>query len=155
MSGGRVRLKYNAGMSRVIYSETVATKDQETLRVANRVRIVSAAEEGTGVNALPNGVYGFTYSPGLTNAPLFAVRRYRSYETHKNESGETYLIGFATPDDAANLHATSKEASITVLPEPETGADVLVSVPYSRIHRHRQYAAPNERGFSLTILPNQ
>jgi hypothetical protein len=141
-------------MSRVIYSETAATKDQETLRVANRVRVVSTAEEGTGVNALPAGVYGFTYSPGLVNAPLFAVRRYRTYETHKNDRGEALLVGFATPDDAATLDATSKEATITILPEPEPGSDVLVMVPYSRIHRHRQYCAPNERGFSLTILPN-
>lgn len=141
-------------MSRVIYSETAATEAQETLRVTNRVRVVSAAEEGTGVNALPTGVYGFTYSPGLVNAPLFAVRRFRSYETHKSESGETFLIGFATPEDAAALHATSNEATITILPEPEAGAEVLVTVPYSRIHRHRQYCAPNERGFSLTILPN-
>ena len=141
-------------MSRVIYSETAATKDQEALRVANRVRIVSTAEEGTGVNALPLGVYGYTYSPGLVNAPLFAVRRFRSYETHKNEGGETFLIGFATPNDAATLDVTAQEATITILPEPETGSEVLVSVPYPRIHRHRQYCAPNERGFALTILPN-
>jgi hypothetical protein len=139
-------------MSRVVYSETTATKGQEALRAG--LRIVSSDEEGTGVNTLPAGVYGFTYSPGLENAPLFAVRRYRSFETHKRADGETFLIGFAKPEDAALLHATSKEATISVLPEPEVGADVLVQVPYARIHRHRQYCAPNERGFSLTILPN-
>ncbi len=142
-------------MSRVIYSDTVATKDQEALRAAHRLRIVSSAEEGTGANALPAGVYGFTYSPGLVNAPLFAVRRYRSYETHKHENGDTFLIGFATPEDAATLHATAQEATITILPQPESGSEVLVTVPYGRIHRHRQYCAPNERGFSLTIVPNQ
>jgi hypothetical protein len=141
-------------MSRVVYSDNAATKDQETLRVTHGVRLVVEAEEGTGVNALPAGVYGFTYSPGLVNAPLFAVRRYRSYETHKLVSGDTFLIGFATPENAALLHATASEATIAVLPEPESGADVLVQVPYSRIHRHRQYCAPNEHGFSLTILPN-
>ena len=56
---------------------------RKRLRKAHQVRLVTAAEEGTGVNALPGGVYGFTYSPGLDNAPLFAMRRYRSYETHK------------------------------------------------------------------------
>ncbi len=74
-------------MSRVVYSDTKATADQETLRTVHRVRLVEDAEEGTGVNALPDGIYGFTYSPGLPNAPLFAVRRYRSFETHKLASG--------------------------------------------------------------------
>ena len=82
-------------MSRVVYANTATTADQDALRVAHQVRPVTEAEEGTGVNALPGGVFGFTYSPGLVNAPLFAVRRYRSYETHKLPSGETYVIGFA------------------------------------------------------------
>ena len=87
-------------MSRVVYTELRSTGDQEALRLTHQVRIVTADEEGTGVNALPGGVYGFTYSPGLPSSPLFAVRRYRSYETHKLQSGEVYIIGFATADDA-------------------------------------------------------
>lgn len=142
-------------MSRVTYTDTVATKDQEALRTAHRVRVVATAEEGTGVNALPGGVYGFTYSPGLRNAPLFAVRRFRSYETHKLESGETFLIGFAAPETAATIESTPREATLTILPEPEAGADVLVTIPYSRIQHHRQYAAPNQHGFTLTINPNE
>jgi len=50
-------------MSRVVYTNTPATADQEALRKINQVRIVAGAEEGTGLNALPNGVYGYTYSP--------------------------------------------------------------------------------------------
>ena len=83
-------------MSRVTYANTPATVAQETLRQTHQVRLVSAAEEGSGVNALPGGVYGFTYSPALPNAPLFATRRYRSYETHKLASGEVLVIGFAS-----------------------------------------------------------
>ena len=66
-------------MSRVVYVTQTDNADQELLRVAHQVRLVSEHEEGTGVNALPGGVFGFTYSPGLPNAPLFAVRRYRTY----------------------------------------------------------------------------
>lgn len=142
-------------MSRVTYTDTPATHDQGLLRTAHRVRLVAPAEEGSGVNLLPGGVYGFTYSPGLVNSPLFAVRRYRCYETHKLESGEVFLIGFTTPEEAATLHATQKEATITILPEPGENAHVLVKVPYERIHRHRQYCAPNEHGFSLTVLPTE
>jgi hypothetical protein len=137
-------------MSRVIYSDQTATSEQASLRTAHQVRLVSGAEEGTGVNSLPAGIYGFTYSPGLPNAPLFAVRRYRSYETHKLASGETYLIGFVTPKAAADI-ASSEEVTVLLQPEAEGDSTVLVTIPYRSIRRHRGYAAPNEHGFQLTV----
>ena len=106
-------------MSRVVYTEFRSTSDQEALRQTHQVRIVAGDEEGTGVNALPGGVYGFTYSPGLASAPLFSVRRYRSYETHKLPSGEIYIIGFATADDARALSTATAEMTLQIHPQPE------------------------------------
>jgi hypothetical protein len=140
-------------MSRVVYSDTPATVDQEALRALHQVRVVASAEEGTGVNQLPGGVYGFTYSPALPSAPLFATRRYRSYETHKVASGEIYVIGFATAEDAAKLAANGEELTVRIQPAPEDTATTLVKIPYSRIRHHRQYAAPNQHGFTVTVRP--
>jgi hypothetical protein len=140
-------------MSRVVYTDTPATADQESLRTAHLVRLVTSDEEGTGVNALPGGVYGFTYSPGLANAPLFATRRYRSYEIHKLASGDTFVVGFATREAAAALSSSLTDVTIQVQPEPEGTASVLVTIPYSRIRHHRQYAAPNQHGFPVTVQP--
>src|SRR5204863_2205491 len=120
-------------MSRVSYANTPSTADQEELRTTHRVRIVSPSEEGTGVNGLPGGVYGFTYSPGLPNAPLFAERRFRSYETHKLANGDVYIIGFADIETAAVLQSSASEQTIQVRPEPDGEASVLVTIPYSRI----------------------
>jgi hypothetical protein len=139
-------------MSRVTYANTPSTSDQETLRATHKVRIVSSDEEGTGVNTLPGGVYGFTYSPGLSNAPLFTERRFRSYETHKLASGEVYIIGFADVETAAVLASAAAERTIQVQPDPDEKANVLVTIPYSRIRQHRQYAAPNQHGFTVTII---
>jgi hypothetical protein len=140
-------------MSRVTYANTPATAAQERLRLTNGVRVVNAAEEGTGVNALPRGVYGYTYSPGLTNAPLWAVRRYRAYETHKLADGEILVMGFADADTANRISSASDVQTVQIHPEPSAGADVLVQVPYSRIARHRQHAAPNQDGFTVTLEP--
>ena len=129
-----------------------ATLDQETLRTLHGVRIVSGDEEGTGVKKLPGGVYGFTYSPALPNAPLFAVPRYRSFETHKLAS-EVFVIGFATVDDAAKLDSTREDFAIRIHAQPEHDYTALVKIPYSRIRQHRQYAAPNQHGFSVTVTP--
>jgi hypothetical protein len=140
-------------MSRVVYTDMPATADQEALRAAHQVRLVADAEEGTGINALPGGVYGFTYSPGLVNAPIFAVRRYRSYELHKLPSGEVFVIGYAKTDIARQLSTSSEEMTLQIHPQAEAEFDTLVTIPYSRIRRHRQYAAPNQDGFAVTVLP--
>jgi hypothetical protein len=140
-------------MSRVVYTEFHSTSDQQALRQTHQVRLVSDGEEGTGVNALPGGVYGFTYSPGLLSAPLFAVRRYRTYETHKLPSGGIYVIGFATLDAARALSTTTEEMTLQIHPQPEGNHTVLVTIPYSSIRRHRQYAAPNQDGFTVTVMP--
>jgi hypothetical protein len=101
---------------------------------------------------LPKGVYGFTYSPGLHNAPLFTTRRYRSYETHKLPTGEVFLIGFAT-DDAARQLTSSSEVTVVVQPEPDDQASTIVEIAYARIRFHKQYSAPNQHGFTVTVLP--
>lgn len=141
-------------MSRVVYTDLRPTADQEALRATHQVRPVNPEEEGTGVNGLPGGVYGFTYSPGLTNAPLFAVRRYRSYETHKLPSGEVFVIGFAKPDVARALSTTNEEMTLQIHPQPEAGYDALVTIRYSQIRHHKQYAAPNQDGFTVTVVPS-
>ena len=139
-------------MSRVTYANTPATVAQQALRAAHDVRIVSPAEEGMGVNSLPGGVYGFTYSPALANAPLFAERRFRCYETHKLAGGEVFVVGFTDVESAAALEAGSGEQTLVIQPEPDATANVLVKVPYSRMHHHRQYAAPNQHGFTVTVV---
>src|SRR4051812_45273985 len=126
-------------MSRVIYSEFTVPPEQEALRQRHQVRLVEPDEEGSGVNALPTGVFGFTYSPALPNAPLFATRRYRSYETHKVASGEVFIIGFASADDAGRLPSAQEDLTIRIQPQPEEGRQTLVEIAYSRIRHHRQY----------------
>ena len=98
-------------------------------------------------------MYGFTYSPGLVNAPLFAARRYRSYETHKLPSGEVFIIGFAKPEVARELSTATQELTLQIHPQPNTEYDTLLTIPYSRIRHHRQYAAPNQDGFTVTVTP--
>jgi hypothetical protein len=140
-------------VSRVVYSDTADTLEQEQLRLTHGVRRVADAEEGTGVNALPAGVYGFTYSPGLASAPLFAARRYRSYETHKIASGEICVVGFVGAATAEQLQSATTDITISLHPEPGPQGETLVKIPYSRMHHHRQYASPNQDGFTVTLAP--
>lgn len=142
-------------MSRVTYTNTPDREDQVQLRAAHGVRLVRDAEEGTGVDALPGGVYGYTYSPGLPNAPLFAMRRYRSYEVHKLGNGEVFVVAYAEAAAARAIASAPADVTVAVQPEPTATVVMLVKVPYSRIRRHRQYAAPNQDGFTVTLAQVQ
>ena len=119
-------------MSRVTYTNTPDRVDQEQIRASHGVRLVGDGAEGTGVNALPGGVYGYTYSPGLPNAPLFAMRRYRSYETHKLTNGEVFVIAYADVDTARQIATAASDVTVRVHPEPSLDAGIIVKIPYSR-----------------------
>ena len=140
-------------MSRVTYTNTPDRVDQGEIRASHGVRLVGDREEGTGVNALPGGVYGYAYSPGLPNAPLFAARRYRSYETHKLASGEVFVLAYADETTARQIASATADVAVVVHPEPRPDAGLIVKIPYSRIRQHRQYAAPNQDGFTVTVKP--
>ena len=138
-------------MSRVTYTNTPDRVDQEQIRASHGVQLVGDGEEGTGVNALPGGVYGYTYSPGLPNAPLFAMRRYRNYETHKLANGEVFVIGYADASTARQIAAAAADVTVRVHPEPNPDAGIIVKIPYSRIRQNRQHAAPNQDWFMVTL----
>ena len=140
-------------MGKVTFANTPDRVDQAEIRESHGVRLVGEVEEGTGVNALPGGVYGYTYTPGLVNAPLFAARRYRSYETHKLASGEVFVIAYADANTAQQIASASADVTVLAYPEPSPDAGVVVKIPYSRIRQHSQYAAPNQDGFAVTVVP--
>ena len=140
-------------MGKVTYTNTPDRLDQVEIRASHGVQLVGEVEEGTGVNALPGGVYGYTYSPGLVNAPLFAARRYRSYETHKLTSGEVFVIAYADANTAQQIVSASADVTVLAFPEPSQDAGVIVKIPYSRIRQHSQFAAPNQDGFTVTVAP--
>jgi hypothetical protein len=138
-------------MSRVVYENIPVTPEQEALRALHGVRVVSSEEAGLGVNQLPSGVYGFTYSPALPSAPLFAERRYRSFEMHKVE--DVHIVGFVSAEVAREMASATGDLTVHVQPHPLGTEDTLVEIPYSRIRTHKQYAAPNQTGFTATLRP--
>ncbi len=140
-------------MSRVIYANTNSTPEQEALRASHEVRLVEEREEGFGVDALPRGIYGFTYAPAFANAPLFRTRRFRSFETHKRADGEVLIVGFVSAADANALNTSTADFQLQVQPEPEPNAEVLIVIRYSRIRHHQQYAVRTEHGLTLQIGP--
>ncbi len=128
-------------------------RELERIRAAHRLRALTDTESGGGVNRLPNGVYGFTYSPAEDNFPLFNDRDLRSFEGHKLEDGSIFLLGYLTSEEKAAFGKPGSEAAIHLLPEPKGNADQLVRVPLGRVARHVENSARKGAGLELYLRP--
>lgn len=140
-------------MASPVVITTVASSGLEAraaLRAEHGVRLVQPAEEGLGIDQIPNGVYGFSYSPAVA-APLFAAFRYRTYEMHRLPNGEAVIVGFVPPADASRLAAAAGAVEITLHHDADQEATALVVVPCSRIVMHRLVSTPNQATLRLHV----
>ena len=124
----------------------------EKIRAERKLRALTADESGTGVNKLPQGVFGFTYSPAEDNFPLFKDRDLRSFESHKLADGTVALLGFLTSSERSQLESSTK-TRIHLFPEPKDQAVELVTVPMSRVLSHVENSARKGTGLELEIGP--
>ena len=120
-------------------------------RKKHQVRLVTEEEEGFGVHRLPNGVYGYTFAPGLDKAPLFRAHKYQSFEAHKLADGTVVLIGFVTSEAAKRIE-TFEPAKLRLRPEPGEDAVVAVAVPLWRIQRHKEYSTRDGKGLEIELI---
>ena len=128
-------------------------KQLEDLRASHNVRIVTEEEDGTGIDKLPAGVYGFTYSPASDNFPLFEKRALRSYEAHKLSDGTAVLVGFITEGESLQMSAGRETVTIHLFPEPQEEATNLTLVPMTRVTSHKEHSNRSETGLELEIGP--
>jgi len=117
------------------------------LRRQHQVRVLRPEEDGSSVEALPAGVYGFAYAPGHDPLPLFGKESYHSFEVHKAADGTAYLLGFVTTAETADLDAAKEGATVRLFPAPWGSSQTLVSVPYSKINPPKRM--PREDGNPL------
>lgn len=125
---------------------------RQALREAHRVRLVEPAEEGCPISELPEGVFGFTYSPAIA-APLFTTHRYRTFEMHRLAGGECVIVGFVPAAEAATFAAATDTVDITLFHDADAQADTIVLIPCSRIAHHKQIATPNQPSIHFRVLP--
>lgn len=144
-------------MAQLQNPEPLARETQEEfekLRAANKLRELTEEESGSGVDTLPGGVFGFTYSPCEDNFPLFRQRDLRSFETQKLADGTVLLLGFLTPDDKKLFDDTSQKGTLHLFPEPKGEARLLVSLDTKRVLSHVENSARKGTGAEITIGPS-
>ena len=129
------------------------TKEVADLRSKHQVRLVTDEEEGTGIDRLPGGVYGFTYSPGADNFPLFNKPNSHSYEAHKLPDGSAALVGYLTQEEAKKLNESMEATVLHLFPEPKEKAAVLVVLPMTRVLGYKEYSQRAGAGLEIRVGP--
>ena len=134
---------------------TPAQAEREALRRQHLVRELTPQENGTGVDQLPGGVYGFTYTPGCHDSPLFRERKHSTFEVHKLADGEVALIGFVPEETLGLIQAGGESAALRLHPAPTPEAPHLAVIPSSRIARIKEHSTRDDGALRLDLGPRQ
>ena len=127
--------------------------ERAALRAKHQVRDLTDLEDGTGLHRLPNGVYGFTYVPGLRDTPLFRTSRPHTFEMHKLADGKVLLVGYVSKQLAARIGSDRQPVEVRLFPAPRDEADTLVSLPLTRMIRYREFSTRDGGAFEMRLEP--
>ena len=127
--------------------------ERAALRAKHQVRSLTDREDGTGLHRLPNGVCGFTYAPGPRDAPLFRTPRPHTFEVHKLADGKVMLVGYVAPEVAARIENDPQLVEVRLFPAPRNEANTLVSLPLTRMVRHREFSTRDGGAFEMHLGP--
>ena len=117
------------------------------------LRLIEEAEEGFGVQKLPEGVYGFAYAPANRVAPLFRTRTFGGYEIHKRAGGGVYILGYVTAGTAAKLESSSETVHAALFAEARGEAATLVIIDTTRIVRFKEHSQREGQGLQVEVAP--
>ena len=127
--------------------------DRDTARSLHGVRALKVWEEGFDLECLPNGIFGFTYSPGHVDAPVFRCDAEAAFEIHKLPDGRSFLLCYVSEESAAILDTARKDIHLWVFPSKSTEASRLISVPLGRIVRYKDYPPHDGTYLEVQITP--
>jgi hypothetical protein len=125
---------------------------RENLRRQHGVRLVQGDEDGAGVARLPEGVYGFTYSPGTREMPLFSKPGQYAFEVLKIKGGGVLLTGFVSSGLAASIRG-GRPCEVELYPSPREGHAEFVAVPLSAVAHVKEHSTRSKGAVEFTFDP--
>ena len=108
-------------------------QDVERLRAERSLRGVESKEDGFDIQHLPNGIFGFTYSAGQKEMPVFGKKPVRCFEIHKLADGAVHIIGFVKPETMARIEAHKEAVEAMIYPDTFQDSTVLVSIDLEKM----------------------
>lgn len=124
-----------------------------SLRQRKALKLVAEDKEGTPLAALPDNIYGFTFSPVNESTPLFTKRQFQSFEVHKLTEGVVHLLGFLTEKESVTFFEGKEALECHLYPEPRAESTRLVEVPLERIAKVRAMSRSDGNYLPMTLDP--
>ncbi len=123
----------------------------ENLRLQRALRALTKEEDGSDVFGLPNGVFGYTYSPAQKEMPIYGKQPYHCFEVHRLKDGAVHMVGYVAPDTAKKIETKAGTVEAILYPAPFQAATELVSVDVADMQPAKK-AITREDGNPLKTL---
>ncbi len=129
--------------------------DREKLRAERKLRPLNRAEEGSAIDLLAGGVYGFTYSPGTEGVPLYSNWTFQCFEAHKLFNGSLHLLGYLSDADFQAFESSKATTELKLYPDLYEDARKFVSVPQERVLKAKPASRDQGNFVSFLCLPKE
>jgi len=105
----------------------------EAIRRRHDLRPLTKQEDGTTIQDLPNGVYGFS----ICDVPSLSAKRNTTFplEIHKKHDGIVYYVGYASSEDIAKYLTHQKQFHILMYPHAWDTTSSLLEIPVAFISK--------------------
>lgn len=123
-------------------------KELLKLRYSQQLRPLTDREDGTKIQDLPNGVYGFA----MCNVVALSAKRGTTFslEIHKHD-GIVYYVGYASDEDIEKYLTRQKNFHILTSPHSGEGASSLFEIPIEFVAKCEERPSKNGYVFDLFI----
>jgi hypothetical protein len=122
-------------------------KEVLKLRYEQQLRPLTEQEEGTKIQDLPNGIYGFSMCSVVT--PRAKRGDTFSLEIHKHE-GIIFYVGYASDEHIEKYLTRQKDFHILMSPHSRKGASSLFEIPVEFVSKCEE--RPDGDGYLFDLL---
>jgi len=125
----------------------------QALRQTNALSLITPDQEGIGLAGLPNGIYGYTYSPAGGETPLFSQKTFQAFEIHKLHDGDVRVLGYVTADEHAQIEGSHDALEFNLYPAPHGESSRIIAVSLSRVVKAKAPSRSDGNYIRMDINP--
>src|SRR5262245_8384615 len=102
-------------------------------RQVHQLRPLTEREEGTKIQELPRGVYGFS----MCNVVSLSTKRGNTFslDIHKHDDGIVYYVGYASDEQIEKYLTQKNNFHILTSPQPREQASSLFEIPVAFVSK--------------------
>ena len=129
------------------------SRDVLTLRREHQLRPLTEREDGTKIQDVPNGIYGFS----MCSVVSLRAKRGNTFslEIHKHYDGIVYYVGYASDEDIGKYLAHQRNFHILTSPHSRERASSLFEIPIEFVSKCEERPLGDGYLFDLfvTVIP--